>query len=178
MANDDDKGAPKAAPAPAPSQTQTSRAAEATKRRDQAAAQAAERDAQRRSEATRLYTAEVERIGELAQTDPAAAAEAMKLLEARQRDLLTASTVDAEPDEDLNADFSETPESAQSEPTQTYIVQDPNMIRQVQGAQARAKAMADRLDYAPNGGIFLRSDGTRINFDGVPVGTDGTPIRG
>jgi len=52
----------------------------------------------------------------------------------------------------------------------TVAVIDPN-----QSVTARALADADaiaaekRLDYAPDGGRFLRSDGVLVDFDGVPV---------
>jgi len=52
----------------------------------------------------------------------------------------------------------------------TVAVIDPN-----QSVTARALAAADavaaekRLDYAPDGGRFLRSDGVLVDFDGVPV---------
>ncbi|HEY8743378.1 MAG TPA: hypothetical protein VIU62_09780 [Chloroflexota bacterium] len=55
-------------------------------------------------------------------------------------------------------------------PAATVAVVDPN-----QSVTARALAAADavaaekRLDYAPDGGRFLRSDGVLVDFDGVPV---------
>jgi hypothetical protein len=141
--------------------------------------------AQRRAEAAAKFQAEeFDRIQELAKTDPAAADEAMRIFEGRQRaaaaEALNAQS-NADETEDVNfeggSDFEDVSPGESQNATQTLIVQDPNMMRQVQGAQARAKAVTDRLDFAPNGGVYLRSDGSYVNADGQRCNKDGSPVR-